>query len=72
MVPRSQSSQLIINYLFFGFKEIQPHYPPIFKALNLKNIGYTAHQLYDLNYSPVDIVTAYNINFDISGILNYR
>jgi hypothetical protein len=43
-----------------------------FKALNLKNIGYTAHQLYDLNYSPVDIVTAYNINFDISGILNYR
>jgi hypothetical protein len=43
-----------------------------FSALNLRNIGYTANQLYNLNYLPVDIVTAYNINFDISGILNYR
>jgi len=43
-----------------------------FSALNLRNIGYTAHQLYDLSFSPFDIVTAYNINFDISGILNYK
>jgi hypothetical protein len=43
-----------------------------YTSINLKNIGYTAKQLYDLSYSPFDIVTAYNINIDISGILNYQ
>ena len=39
---------------------------------SLKNIGYTAKELYDLSYSPFDIVSEYNINIDISEILNYQ
>jgi len=49
-------------------RELRQSYP----ASSLKNIGYTAKQLYDLSYSPFDIVTTYNINIDISGILNYH
>lgn len=43
-----------------------------YPLLSLKNIGYSAKQLYDLSYSVMDIVTAFNINIDIYEILNYQ
>ena len=38
---------------------------------DLKNLGYSAETLYELNYSAFDIAVAYNIIMNISGIINY-
>jgi hypothetical protein len=56
---------------YYNLQELSNGFP----ITSLRNIGYTAKEIYDIvgsPYTPFDIVTCYNINIDISNILTYQ